>query len=703
MHPICDAVAVLGSRHGLIINPSERRVSMLRFDRFAEQKRFGLRAGLRIGGREFVLPLGPGGEDFTFLDQQATPCSVVLTGMCALAGLRVRLTLVHPFRPRDGDFSTTPVIGLRLDASRIPGQFRWSPPSIAADEAELFLEVVDAADPGLLREATPAVIAPYGADAVDLSFDSSRTPWKPLTPAKPGDAPGVFARQHDRLLAPGAQRVGTTFVQRFTVATGGRLDAAWCTWTADGLCINGVNRSPDYTRRFASLDAVADWARHRLPELFANAARVDGLIAANDAGVAVNRLLAQTLHAWLVNTWWMVDWFSVWEGNCYFHSTVDVEYTQAPFYLCLWPELLALEIDQWTRFAKDGAGCLGPVGAGTAFLSHDYGGTLDVDRQSYPHDMEVEETANWIILLVLHWRRTGDDTLLRRHPATLRRFLAFLVAASDADGVPERGVANTIDDGAPAVQFGRKQTYLAAKALGAWTAAGLALAHLGETVAAADATTRAQRLRVVIERNAWQGDHYAVLIEKGGEIINPWTKARENLAAIPGWDAAHIYTPNTQALFDLIGLDLGLDPAHVAQDLAVAARRCLHRYGCSHSDYVPEVIGPAQAGLAGASTAPGWVSMNMLRDLAALYRGVDLRDLPNRYWEWQTTANSQEEKLFFETFHGNDLHYYPRGVAVWGWFDALAGRSLDRVAGQRRERPAWPGLRAPDLLAQSWS
>jgi hypothetical protein len=65
-------------------------------------------------------------------------------------------------------------------------------------------------------------------------------------------------------------------------------------------------------------------------------------------------------------------------------------------------------------------------------------------------------------------------------------------------------------------------------------------------------------------------------------------------------------------------------------------------------------------------------------------------------------TNSQEPKLFFETFSGNNLCFYPRGVAVWGFFDALAGLVVDRVAKVDRTRPALPGVRVPRLLGADW-
>jgi hypothetical protein len=105
--------------------------------------------------------------------------------------------------------------------------------------------------------------------------------------------------------------------------------------------------------------------------------------------------------------------------------------------------------------------------------------------------------------------------------------------------------------------------------------------------------------------------------------------------------------------------------------------------------------------MSGAAAAPGWISMNILRDIACAYRGIDTRDMASRYWEWQVTTNTQEPKLFFETFNGNNLAFYPRGVAIFGFYDALSGRVVDRVTGtMRTAAPEEECL--PDLLHQQF-
>jgi hypothetical protein len=698
MQLLGDALAVLGSRHGLIFDPMHGACRLLRFDAFAEAPSVQIRAGLRVNGRDHHFPLCPEESRFAFFDQRLSPCSTRFIGIEPQTGLKVTLTFVTPFRPRDADFSTTPVLGVRLQAERLSGNFRWTPVTEPITSAALFFEV---GGEGLTVEPN--------RESVNLDF-ASRTARSRDWQTDPG---ARVVAQKDTLVPLSGRREGCRFWQPLEVdslATTA-LEIMWCTHSEPVLQVDGRRRPFRYTRRFASLAEVCEWARHSGRELFANARHVDALIADNNLSASINHLLAQTLHSWLINTWWVdrdgADWFSVWEGNCHFHSTVDVEFTQSPFYLTLWPELLGLQLRQWPAFSKDGALTLGERGRGTLFLSHDCGSMAVADGQAYPHEMEVEETTNYLILTYAYWRRTGDFELVRAVAGTLRPYLAFLVAADTAGhGIPTEGVANTIDDASPAIQYGREQVYLAVKTLAAFRCGAAMLAALGEREPATAFHQRAEGIRDYIEAHGWADDHYVTLLCRSSEgLRNPWTGKALDTPEVAGWANCHIYTANAIAVLDLVGLDLGLSPERLRQDLVSATGRCLREYGCAHTDYVAVdyAANGVRDGMVGVASNPGWVSMNMLRDIAAFYRGVDLRPLADRYWNWQTTTNSQTPTLFFETFSGNNLCFYPRGVAVWGFFDALAGRVIDRVADRDETTVHFPGLRVPRLLDQAWT
>jgi hypothetical protein len=294
---------------------------------------------------------------------------------------------------------------------------------------------------------------------------------------------------------------------------------------------------------------------------------------------------------------------------------------------------------------------------------------------------------------------------VKKHASTLEQFLRFLIMAdTTGNGVPDYGVANTIDDASPAIQYGKEQTYLAVKTLAALETGAILLTELKNFKAAKACRAQGKILRATISAKSWARDHFTVLLNKGGRLKDPWTGNEVEWKTIPGWDAPHIYTANTLPILDMVGYDLKLDPARVKRDLEIATARCLREYGCAHTDFTQKDFKILQGahGLAGASRNPGWISMNMLRDLAALYRGVDLTAMFERYWEWQVTTNTRETTLFFETFGGNNLNFYPRGVAFWGVFDAVNGLEIDVTRKIRRAHPRLPRLQAPRLDLVKW-
>lgn len=707
MQLMCDAVAVLGSRHGVLWNPADRHAALVRFDLTEQLTRFDFRAGAVIDGVEYVFPLCAEGRLFDFCDQRTTPCTMSLIGIHGASGVKVKLTVATPFRPRDAAFSTTPVLALSLSAEAIAGQFRWTRRTQTPATVDLFIEFGGAA----------LSLRPHGDRDVEIGFDSVRSV---AVDVPAGDPPRSYwdrvvrerLQQTDLLVAVQAERRGTRLVRSVALGAGRpeALLAAWCTHSGPVLEVAGARHPFKYAAQFAGLTDVAAWARTQVVEILDNARHVDAIVGRNNAAGSVNKLLAYTLHAWLLNTWWVErngrDWLSVWEGSCYFHSTVDVEFTQSPFYLAVWPDLLKYQLDFWPEFSQDGTATLGERGAGTLFLSHDVGFLTRAAGQEYTHPMEVEETANYLILAFAHHRRTGEEEILRRHADTIERYLAFLAACdTTGNGVPDRGVSNTIDDASPAVQYGSEQIYLAVKTLAAFECGAEILSLLGNAARAAACRGLAARIRATIDEKGWAGDHFVTLLKKDGILKNPWTGEIESWDEIPGWDAPHIYTANGLVPLDMVGFGVGLDEHRLRQDLVTATHRCLREYGCVHTDYQNTRLAgnDRMAGLAGVARDPGWISMNMVRDMAAFYRGVDLRWLADRYWDWQVTTNTQEPKLFFETFGGNNLCFYPRGVAIWGFFDALAGRVVDRAAGREKATLPFAQILVPLLDTADWT
>lgn len=698
MQIMSDAVTVLGSRHGLFLEPNRRRAHLIRLGTFPGLP-CEVRAGVTVGGQTRVLPLAAEGEIFGFLDQDSSPTSVKLTGIDPVTTLKLELTVTTPFRPRDAAFSTTPVLDLRLRLSALDGGFRWTPAQKPVGPGEIFLEL-----------ASPLFQPAAGPDG-ELRWTLEAPCPKTRDDAAAVPQPGV--RQEDALVVHRGHVQGRRVSCAFTAGPGAppaaEIHASWCTFSPAALEVRRQTAPFKYTERFATLDAVAVWARQNPEALRENARKVDGIFAANNLSREVNNLLALTLHAWLADTWWVRrpdgDWFSVWEGSCYYHSTVDVEYTQTPFYLAVWPELLGLELDEWPAFTAPGESILGERGAGTLYFMHDMGQYAECNATRYHHPMPVEENANYVLMSYAYWRRSGDSSRVQRHAETLERALEFIARCdTTGNGVPDQGMANTIDDASPAVQFGREQVYLAVKAMAALDTGADMLRAAGRPARCAAWRRQAAHIRNALHEKGWKDDHFVTLLDPRADgVTNAWSGQALAGGVIPGWDAAHIYTANGLTLLDMVGRRSGLNEAKLKTDLATGARRCLDKYGCRHSDYVPDAAALAK-GEGDAVHCPriGWISMNLLRDLSAFYRGLDLRDLAGRYWEFQVLTNTQGPHLFFETFNGNNLMTYPRGVVVFGIFDAIGGVRLDRVKKRLRIRPLTRQIRVPLLLLADW-
>jgi len=707
MQPQADAIAVLGARHGLFFDPSKHQANILRYSYYPGRP-ICLEAGVRVLGRSIVFPMAMDrGEEFNFVDQEMSPTSMTLVGLDPHTALKATLVIRTPFRPRDDDFSTTPVITFELSVERLPGGFRWYGNPKEPVEGEVFIRITG-----------PEVgIEPHGSDAHRLTHDCVVNSWSYTDKTWEGNAHrSRRVASEDRLVwfgDAGGRRMHDGANLPFTLAhgqSGPTLRMAWCAHGGPVLEVLGEACSFRYARNFADVDAVADWARNNFDEISENSARVDPLLAPAQLSVAQQRLLSQTLHSWLINTWWVDrpgnkgDWFSVWEGSCHFHSTVDVEYTQGPFYLAVWPELLEKELNQWPEFRLPGERMLGHAGRGTAYLAHDMGSDGACNKPIYGHDMPVEEGTNYVILAYALWKRTGLDSFLTRHAELVREICDFCIACdSTGNGLPDQGCANTIDDAAPAIQYGKEQVYLAVKSMVTLMTGAEILNNYKPGTDVSRYTETAEKIRSELEGRGFADDHYVVVMDASAEgVVDGWTGKEYEGGELPGWDATHIYTVNGLALLDMIGFRSGLDDSRLLLDMQMGVARAMTRFGCSHSDYSPEDLGASVPGLAVPAQKTGWISMNMLRDIAAGYRGLDLSTLADRYWDWQATTNTQECCIFFETFHGNNLNYYPRGVAIFGLCDSLGRVVID---GQKKTVDVDPlpaGVGLPVLLLADW-
>ena len=429
-------------------------------------------------------------------------------------------------------------------------------------------------------------------------------------------------------------------------------------------------------------------------------------------------LIAFSFQSYIANTWWAKsssgrDWFSVWEGNFLYHSTVDVEYNSAWFYLDLWPGLLRKTLSEWTYYKKENAQ--------GKYLSHDMGSLDAATGQAYPFDMPVEENTDFILLLYQYWKRSGDTGFMRALFYTVREFVDFIAESdTNGNGLPDLNMNNTIDQGSAGLQRARDQTYLGVKILGAARAAGeMALAQATPDTSYYDfCDGLAEQIEETLEYDLWLSDHFALCLDGGIPDEN-----RRSYSIFP-----------SNGLVYLLAGNPGLGPSarnrdRISEDLVNATARTLKAYGSSHSTY---------------DSGIEWVSQNIWRDIAAAYlrqniNGSSSLALSGRYWDLQQYFATQLNGTFWDSLYypgatGNlgasvreeerqrggmvpqrstegmggsgsfqqYLGYYPRGIASLGLIDAAAGLVVDKPGGKLRYRAATYPLTVPVLAYANW-
>lgn len=691
-------IARLGSRFGLHFEPYRKRVLHSALGRFLDQP-IDLAVGLvEPDGTQRVLPFTQTGVDFANCEQFDRVNSITFRGYSESYKLRFEFNVHSVFYPQDERLCLTPALYLEMRVHPVE-RVRWSQSKgPTPDHVTLFLRLKRG-------DTTINVTAPENArGAIDLAYTNPLTPRNDYThPTDKTVATPRTAAVHERIVSlnagarPAPEGDGLLLDLPVTAEdTGIKWRLVWAVHTPDPVLRvqrdGQVHDAPfRYARWWKDVDEVLAEAIDKRDEWLAQSRRFEKLIGQAPLDTAQRHLLNQSFHAYLSNTFWCAppspgttpdtpaaasgasgasggggDWFSVWEGSCFFHSTLDVAYNESLLYFTLWPKLLEMQLHQWAEHSHPHAP------SGGAWLSHDMGAGCEATGQAYPHPMEVEENCNYLLLLQCYAHWTGDTAVAQKHAPLVERLARYLLWTDrDASGFPSEGVANTIDDASPAVQFARKQTYLAVKRLAALRAASDLLKLSSAPGSPSDLALTLDRtadadLRKV-ERAAWLGDHYAVCVDTSTVGINDvWTGKPLTEQTIKGWDAYSIYTGNGTLLPTMCGQPPLLDLDKLRRDIYAATRENIGRYGCGHTSSEPENV---------------WISQNLWRDMLARYMKLEGASLAPLYWDMQVMSNTHGQSLgFIDTYINNYLCFYPRGIASIGYFLATPRLIVDRLA-----------------------
>jgi hypothetical protein len=681
MELMATAVGRLGSRFSLVFDPDAKQILHSALGRWLD-----FPTDLAIGVRsedEVVraLPFTRRFPHFEIVEQRLTFCGVKYIARSWDLGLTLKTEVVAPFYPRDEWTSVAPLFFIRLEVQPQERIF-WRPAERSVRRGQVFVR---------LQRANLHLTQAH--DRLKINYSVPKVLWKGERerPEDLGESEELWwCDERVVPISPNAELLDDGIAFQFDLDDPSRcrFDLVWCAFVDEPvLKVFGQPASFKYRWLFTDVEAVADFACRHFDELLAKANQMDELLSNSGLTKTQADLIRFSFQNFLLNTWWVVrddgaEWFSVWEGSCHFHSTVDVEYNDALVYLAFFPELLELLLDEWALFEmQDEVG---------SYLAHDMGGELEVGQQAYHHPMPVEENANFLLMLHCLWRWTGKHELIERHSGLAKRLTAYFERSdTTGNGFPNLGTANTIDDASPAVQYSQEQIYLAVKTLCACHAAAQIADALGETDWANQCRKLVERIRKTLDEQAWLGDHYAVCLERSADgLVDAWT-GKPLSGELVGWDAYSIYTANGLLYLLLSGNEPDLNYQRICTDIVNAYWQSLTEYGCTHTS---------------ADKSNVWVSQNLWRDFVAAYLGIQLPDNSPRYFALQAFMNTSGlTKGFIDTYLTNNLCFYPRGITSIGYLFALCGLQIDKVRNivRLREKALYP-CRVPLLPLADW-
>jgi hypothetical protein len=678
--------------------------------------------GTTSGAAIYALPFTEDVPSFPQVRQSLTPTS--LTYVCRAPDLpyEVEFRFVAPFYPQDLKLSTAPYVRVDAAVRDLSGQ---------APQGRLYVgQGVRAGDTVAPLEATGLVgstyaVTQFGKQTQQVWATPAGDDVRPLAGELPTsepvdeEAPNLPRDPDGRLIVPvGQWQPIEGLAWDFKLEPGGSAQRSfvyvgWCGEPVLAMPQRGLGFK--YLEFFKTPAEVATYAFAEQPTIDRRTRLFDDtILGVRGMPPEFADLFSLAFQSWVMNTWFMSDaqgdWFSVWEGCCKFHSTVDVEYNTMPFYLQYWPELARLTLDEWASHERGGV------------MPHDMGMGFDVGPMQYPHQMEVEEGTNYVLLLMAYWRATGDADTPKRHLALAGRLMDYVAQCdTDGDGFPERGTANTVDQGSTAIQHGPKQVYLAVKALAAWQALEAMAKAGGDQELAGKQADRTARVTATLRDKAWMKDHYVVALKPaaspggapdryagggpgpgesyGGMGGGPgdrgwgWNQGQGYSyapEAPAGWDGYSIYAANGLLYPLAYGLPVDIDRTRMRNDLLVATAKTLKRFGSPHTDREGNT----------------WISQNLWRDMVAAYLGLDMLGNVSRYWAFELEQNRFRRGCFTDVYNygsgSTSLDYYPRGIALAGLIPAAAGLQVDRIARTISFAPIRSPLRIPLTAFADW-
>ncbi len=682
-----DCAATLGSQFNLVFDPHGKRVYQNSGGGYPGRP-LELNASVELSdGRELSLPFKEAGVFFDDLEYFPSLTGFTYRGVRQDMGIELALSVRAPFYPHDAKLSTAPFYFLKLTVRYLqkePG----SMPENVRDGGRLVMSL----NPGKAECRGIEDGLEYKLVSTSELREQDR-----VTDEKAYETISCL-HGTDAFEVDEKNRIYIPF--NFSDSDAQSLGVLWSAWhTRPVLEVKGEPAAFKYREFFDSEPKMVEWALENRTGIEEKCNFLDVAYKNSSLGTAISHFSALALHSFLANTWWATlengsDWFSVWEGTRYYHSGIDVEYNCALFYLNLWPELLDRLLCQWAELEVEPKEKSERGRSSASFLCRDMGMKHRTGRQAYPHYMQIEANADYLLLMAARTFFSGELKLMRKYLPLCRRLAEFIIASDkNGNGFPVAGTANTIDDAGAAMQYSGAQTYLAVKA----QAALWALGELEELAGKEACKSGSERWKAFVAKsvktlceNAWLKDHYAVSLSRSTEgMVNPHTGEQLPPGELQGWDDYSIYTANGLLYLFVANIKMPRwNHMHLILDMETADTATRTEYGNAH------------AGREGGNVR---FSQNLWRDYVAAYYGVDFLGKVEEYRDYQQLTRVNSEPDMYRDSTVNEEHRFsPRGVAVFGAPMAAAGLRINRVQEELHLAPLRRTLRVPLLALADW-
>lgn len=617
---------------------------------FLCEESFSLNLGVEINKQKLILPFGDKHKFFDYVEQDITLSTLTYRAKSYELGIVFEVVFSSSFYPKDELTSIAPFFYIDVKISKVYTKYddgSWLEgklifeliPKTKTKEVEINKDILIIKD-----KYTAKFKINRESGLVDIIEDSSKVFYAQL-----------LIKSLDNINFKDIKfRINkdNSFTKKFVVAM----------YCDDAIVIKNNSQKFYflYNKFFKDAQEVVSFAVKKEKEIKNKIEIFDSILTKSSLSKTQQNFISYTFQSYLANTRWLYDKqtskdiFTVIEGNCGYHSTVDVEYNVALFYLLFWPELLEKEIEIWSEFIKED------------WVPHDIGALFEINGQIYPHNMEVEENCNFILLNFAYWRLTGNFNLIQKYYILLKRAIEFIIKCDkNKDGFPDERTANTVDDGSAAIQFSKEQVYLAVKTLSAAKAMQIISKEKKDFELYKKCENLIKKIKNTLDEKAWLKDHYIVCLDKKAKnLIDVWT-GKKITGKLEGWDAYSIYTTNGLLYLLLCDVDVPLNLNRIKLDILNSKLNNMLEYGCTHTSKDKSNI---------------WISQNLWQDFIGMYLGFDFSTNIERYWQFELFENTQGRGgCFVDTYGWNHLHYYPRGITSFGLLYALAGIKFDRV------------------------